>query len=441
MKRVVITAIGAAAAVFLALNTVQAEPGADDEEAAATPLVVPGDPVDLMRKEIKPPTPAPTQVRAPSALEEIQKQVSQEEHRKTESDAEPPRELERVPPYFEAHPIADYKFELFTESIFSMEKLDFPPEVEEEPETAPWQEFKEDTFKLFGDLPETIVRFENESEELAGNKPRGFYISVRFDEQRPLDERLAIDPLASKADLFRKGDSIVIKHSLPKMAEEAAGIRIKIGLDRQRRVLLRGRDGTSMVLIVPQVGRPGIRGVMLCPRDYDMWKLKGGYAGLDLTGYEMVGAETSAVGRAQAAVVSGFGPGLARATIQVTKNILKGKFVSDTSRLQYPAVSVEYFPVESDRPVARNKESITAGIRLETIHHNSLNHKTVSTGTVIMTLKRIDVKRPFPLTFKDVNFKVAAGSCFALIKESAVTHQYFKEQLPPLPEGAKEKTE
>ena len=155
---------------------------------------------------------------------------------------------------------------------------------------------------------------------------------------------------------------------------------------------------------------------------------------LENTGYEMAGVEAVVNGSAQAKVNTGFGPGMARATVQVTPNVLPSRVIEDESRAIYPYASVDYLPHEETRPPQSEKpQMVTAGIKLQTILHNSLNHKTISTGTIAMTIKRVEFKRDMimvhELMGKKITFNIKAGDCYAVLKESRLEHQFIKEEL------------
>jgi hypothetical protein len=246
------------------------------------------------------------------------------------------------------------------------------------------------------------------------------------------------DPKDTDIYIWGKTEGITIKHSLPKQASQAGGVLIPSLGPQQRRVFMEGRDQTGVVALVPESRVRGVRGVVLCVRDYDLWKLKGGVRSLEDTGYEMAGVDAVVSGSAQAKVNTGFGPGVARASVQVTPNISPSRVVEDESRAVYPYASVDYLAGKAERPVPPEKpESVTAGIKLQTVLHNSLNHKTVSTGTVVMTIKRIPVKRDMvilhDLNGQQVKFNIKAGDCYAVLKENKLEHQFIKEDLPQMP--------
>ena len=95
-------------------------------------------------------------------------------------------------------------------------------------------------------------------------------------------------------------------------------------------------------------------------------------------------------------------------------------------------VSLEYVPLDDGRtPLIRNKESITAGMKLQAVHHNSFNHKTVSTGDVVMTVKKLMVEREFKLSFKKQAFRVSPGVCYAVLKQAHLVHEHIKAPLDP----------
>lgn len=338
-----------------------------------------------------------------------------------------------IPRFIEMDPISDEKFDLLVESVFSDRVLEYPSDLLSlENSTTPWREWKENFFNIVGDVYEVVLRFEhtgvvNKKEDKASS----FYVSVEFEEERILADRMAFFTQRKELEeAFRRGNSILIKHSLPKSKSEAGGFRVPISSEKQRRLYLPGRLLSGVVVIVPQMRPLGIRGAIVCPRDFDYWKLKSGYRGMDTTGYEMVGATVRIKAIAQGSVETGFGPSYARASVQTTKNVQPGRVYLDESITQNAHVSVEYVARDPNKlPVIEGKDVITAGIRLQTILHNSLNHKTVSTGLARMTVRRIKVQRAFQLKYNQINFRVQAGDCWAILKEAVLDHVHEKVDL------------
>lgn len=342
--------------------------------------------------------------------------------------------------HYEVTPVEDYKFKLLLESIITDTQLDIPNDIKLY-KGAPWKEWKRDTLFMDAELKEMTLRFQYAGEKVPQGKPNAYYVSVSFSEERPLAEQMASMPIVDPKSRFKDRDNLTVRHSMPKKESERGGYRILTDVDKQQRIFLKGRDDTSMVVIIPNIKQRDTRAVLLCPRDFDPWKFKGGYTGMHNTNYEMVAVETTAVGQVQAGVISGFGPGLARAQILTSDEILPSRFSMDESMLHYPSVTLEYQPFGKKKIVPINNESISAGVVLQTVHHNSLNQKTVSTGEVKMTAKKIVMKKPFIVALnlnneknkrkkKTINFTVEAGPCYAIIKQKSLTHTFIKELLP-----------
>ena len=375
----------------------------------------------------------------------VQNSSASETESKSQASSQGASQPQELSPYVELPPIRDDKFALLVESVFNQSVLDFPRDLMSAADRGtPWQEWKNDNFKIVGDVEHLMVRFEYTGEVSdKSTKATSFYVSIRFEEFRPLAERMNFDPKERYSDVWGKAEGITIKHNLPKKASEAGGVLIPAIGDRQRRVFIEGRDQTGVVAFVPQSKVRGVRGVLLCPRDYDLWKLKGGLRALEDTHYEMAGVGAVVSGSAQAKVNTGFGPGVARASVQVTSNVLPSRVVEDESRAIYPYASVDYLPLETVRPPQPEKPlSVTAGIRLKTWLHNSLNHKTVSTGTVVMTIKRVKIERDMMMVHElmgqNIKFNVKAGDCYAVLKESRLEHEFIKEDLPQMPGAIEE---
>ena len=64
-------------------------PAPDDEEPRKTPSVMPGDQIEVMRREVKPATPTPEKTRPPGALELIEREVTQQQAVRSAEGAAP----------------------------------------------------------------------------------------------------------------------------------------------------------------------------------------------------------------------------------------------------------------------------------------------------------------------------------------------------------------
>lgn len=342
------------------------------------------------------------------------------------------------PPFVDLPGVRDEKFALLTEAVFQQTALDFPDELySSQNQGAPWPEWKFDNYQIKGDVERVILRFEHQGPLPPDSHQAGSFVaSVQFEEYRPLGERMSTDPEMKKGTMWDKKDGIVIRHNLPKKAAEAGGVRVVSNARRPYRILVEGRDQTGLVALVPQSKVRGMRGLILCPRDYDLWKLRAGSRMLADTGYVLAGVEAEVSGSAQAKVNSGFGPGVARASVQVTPNVAPSREVEDESRAVYPFASVTYVPqvVERAAPPPLFKERASAGVQLRTVLHNSLGHKTESTGTVVMTVREVKIPKGFAMRHEiggqELQFTVAPGLCYAVLKESKLEHRFVKEPLP-----------
>lgn len=67
---------------------------------------------------------------------------------------------------------------------------------------------------------------------------------------------------------FTKSD-ILIRSSLPRFGTEAAGVAIPYPLDHTRGVFLEGKEGTSVLALIPSVSQCAVHSVVVCPRNYD----------------------------------------------------------------------------------------------------------------------------------------------------------------------------
>src|SRR5690606_36818185 len=120
--------------------------------------------------------------------------------------------------------------------------------------------------------------------------------------------------------------------------------------------------------------------------------------GIELKGRAMV----------QGRVTTGWGPAYTRASIETSRNLSPAAEIVDESNTNYPYVSLEYAPgADVGTQLMTGKDSLTAGMRLQLIQHNSFNHKTVSTGEVVMTVKKLQVEREFEMALDGRRFQVS----------------------------------
>jgi len=340
--------------------------------------------------------------------------------------------------HYKVKHVSNYKFNLLIDSIITGSSLDLPKDIELYDGT-PWSTWSNEMFFMDADINEMVIRFQYGGKNLPQDMPKSFYVSVQFEQERSIGEQMASSSIVDPKSKFGKHVGVILRHSLPKNEVERGGIRIQ-RLEKQQRLLLKGRDNTSLAVIVPDSVQRNTQAVVLCPRDYDVWKMKGGDKTLYTTDYEMVAVESSARGEAQIGVRSGLGPGWAKIHILTSDNILPATLPIDESKLKYPTVSLVYNPTNSKTLVDTNKEIISSGILFQTVHHNTLNQKTVSTGEVKMTIKKVQLQKTISLNMSVskeqqrhktlIPFKVDKGSCYAIIKERTLKHKFFKELLP-----------
>lgn len=63
-----------------------------------------------------------------------------------------------------------------------------------------------------------------------------------------------------------KGDSVLLRSSLPRYPSDQNGVLVPYPTDRIRPLFLEGADGTSVVAYVPPIDSCAVEGVLLCPR-------------------------------------------------------------------------------------------------------------------------------------------------------------------------------
>ena len=199
-----------------------------------------------------------------------------------------------------------------------------------------------------------------------------------------------------------------------------------------------GIDNTGVMVYVPIQENHGPRGILFCPRDYDIWKMNSGFAHLEDSKYRIEKVQFELVSLAQSRVLTGFGPGVARVSIQTSPNLAQPILIEDESTSLYPFVSVKYDPIRGGiKPHPFKDGKITAGSKVVVSLHNSFEHLASSTVYFRTGIKEIQFKKNELYKLHDRNFRVKPGICYALVKEWQVLHEFDKEALPVAVTGSK----
>jgi len=335
-------------------------------------------------------------------------------------------------PHFEVEPIGDDKFVLLGKSVLYNTVLDLPlREAETGKSGSKWTEWEKEFYNLVGDIYEVVLKFDRVGEPVTERAPDHYSVSIRFDELRTMAARMAV---ATKDGVVRKsqaGNSLLVRHNLPKRKSEEGGLRIAVFDDAVQKIFLPGRNGTGNLLLVPEV-RARERGIVVCPRDFDYWKYQGGVRVMNPTPYVLVGAKVVVKALAQSGVLSRDDPAFVSASVQTTPNVPRGESVLVEKWGPRPHVSLKYRTLSSATvPIIDAREKFTVGVKLQTLHHNSLGHKTVTSGTVVVSVDKVVIRRTQTVDFKGKRFRVKPGDCYGLLKEEFVSYQFLEETLQP----------
>jgi hypothetical protein len=301
-----------------------------------------------------------------------------------------------------------------------------------------WSGWKQNYINLKGDVSTAVLNFTdsliNNGVSAEGRTP-SFSIELDLEDIRSSNSLFAkrddeISIISSGAESFR----MTLRHSKASAQNEMKGIRLAVSEKSASRIFYNGLDQTGIAVFIPKIPRTGYSsiGALLCPRNFDVWKAKGGQRKLENSNYSLESASFKAKGMAQARVASGLGPGHAKAIIQTSLTLAPSKFVVDESFSAYPYASLEYLAKDEVLAPAlmSSKAGITAGIMLKTIHHNSFKHKTDTMVESVMTLRNVEVKKPLRFGYLDKVYNIEPGTCVALIKETFNYQEHMKYELP-----------
>jgi hypothetical protein len=290
---------------------------------------------------------------------------------------------------------------------------------------------------ISGDVKTITLRFMDGrpvEENAEDSRAPSFDLHLEFEDSGFVEDRMALFSRSKKrVSVGEDSYRVVIKHSRASKSDEMNGIRISVNEERENRIFYNGLDHTGVVVFIPRVPRTGFggRALLVCPRHFDVWRVKRGLKTLENSDYDLSTVSFDVSGVAQGRVGTGMGPGYARAELQVSENITPSMYPVDESISNYPFVSVEYRagdPIEA-YPVS-GQQQITAGLRLSLVHQNSFAHKTESTANVVVGIRKMDVKAPLNLMYGGQPFKIEPGPCLAILKEMVLTQEHTKEELP-----------
>lgn len=347
-------------------------------------------------------------------------------------------DLPEVSPHTNFEPIPVGHFNRFVESIVARQVFSLP-DVPGRPvvKGQVWSDWGGNLVNISGDINSITLRFmdsrpvEQESED---SRAPSFDLHLEFEDSRFVEDRMALFSRHKKrVSVGEDSYRVVMKHSRASQGEEMNGIRIAVNEEHENRIFYNGLDHTGVVVFIPRVPRTGFggRALLVCPRHFDIWRVKRGLKTLEYSDYDLSTVSFDVNGVAQGRVGTGMGPGYARAMLQVSENITPSMYPIDESISNYPFVSVEYraaTPVPA-YPVA-GQQQVTAGLRLNLIHQNSFAHKTESTANIIVGIREMEVKAPLHFMYGKQPFKIEPGPCIAVLKEMVLTQEHSKEELP-----------
>lgn len=338
-------------------------------------------------------------------------------------------------------PIPVGHFNRLLESIVAQEQF-ILPDVPDRPVVTGnlWKGFEHNLTSISADIDTVTMRFIDAraaTGEVSRDRAPSFDLQVVFEDGSFIAERMAMfNPEQKVSALGAEASRVVLRHSRAAAKDEMNGIRLAISPDSQSRVYFNGLDRTGVAIFIPEIPRTDFagRGMLVCPREFDIWKAKRGSRRLENSDYQLVSAVFQAQGKVAAKVNTGLGTGYAAASIQTSPNILPSELVFDESVARYPYAAVDYRPV--NRPLAPAtfiSDNITAGITVSAVHHNSFQQRTVSRADVVIGLRNVDIKTLLTFKYADNAYAIQPGSCVALMKEIYLTQENSKL---PLPEGA-----
>ncbi len=223
----------------------------------------------------------------------------------------------------------------------------------------------------------------------------------------------------------------VALHSQPVNKNYLSGVRLTAHSDREARFFIKGQNEAGVAILVPKVKTIGPRGMLVCPRDYEYKKVKGGSRTLENYNYRIIGIDYAVQSKLEGQVLSGLGQGYATAGVFTTPNIFQATTFYDESMTVNPHVAIEYIPDSSEKiNFTKDFTEDVSGVLIRLVLHNSFNQKVVTTGLVKASLKKVNLEKRIFLKHSGVELKLEKGPCLAIVKEMDLAYEFVKEPLP-----------
>lgn len=197
--------------------------------------------------------------------------------------------------------------------------------------------------------------------------------------------------------------------------------------DREVARMLRGDRGTSMFIRMPRTKGRDFRGILFCPRDYPKQGRDRRSRKLVDTGYRIVDARFEIDASAEGKVFSGYGAGLARASIVTSAGVPRAMSWIDQNRRKDPWAGVKYRSSgERERRSPWMGKNLVAGVRSELELETHVGDNRRSYLEQVVWITEVPIEQEFPLWFKKREVRVQPGQCFVVLHKTIRKHLIAK---------------
>jgi hypothetical protein len=289
-------------------------------------------------------------------------------------------------------------------------KVERPALTPESPSELKWQRFWDGSQAETGAISNLTLFWSNPNSEL-----------------QPFSVRLTFDDGA-----------LIIQHSNPKDSKLMGGYRLRFDQNRKQGLFVEASGQRSLVVMLPPVINPELRGALLCARDIPVDASPYEVPTLMNTKYSVSQIQLHAEGWSRGRFNSGTIDGIAKAAIAVGRAAPQPSPAEDMARVPSPSVSLGYAKLQGAQPESvdlSSGEIFSTGMRTTIELQTLAGHKRVSSQSSDIFVKNLKDKSPANVIFAEIIHPVEPGPCVMVVRRS-VTRDEFSPPAEPATNAA-----
>jgi len=300
-------------------------------------------------------------------------------------------------------------------------------------EGSRWTEWNKNYLGALVDFNQVLLHFDHQNPLDLTKSESQFQLRLIFNERRIVIDVGAVQSGPLRDAQRRKiGHTLTLVHNRPKLAVQAGGYRMPLFTENEVKAVIPGLGRSGVVSFVPIQPAKGVRGVLICPRDYKLWSVTAGFHKLEETPYKLTKVAFAPEVIVDNRVTTGFGPGIARSSIQATRGLPEPRQVVDFQIGKFPESRLHYSPRLSKLRWQRynSEQGSHAGLLVNLVTHNSLQHYSESSVEARVGVYPARLSRGETLKIDENTFEMTPGPCVAVVKHWEVRHRFRKYELP-----------